>query len=146
MKSMRVVMRVQISSSFCKRVWLLEDDDARSEEIVSFGSLTVWVLFVWSLKTPNTFCLIVTNTGTKSTFRWYRWEAFVVLPRWTYCCTTVKTTFILRYYVLRLFFFPLFRLCQLPWTAKLYITTIMHKKISRSKFAINCCKDWFKSI
>ena len=46
MKSMRVVMRVLISSSFCKRVWLLKDDHARSEEIVSFGSLTVWVLFV----------------------------------------------------------------------------------------------------
>ena len=31
--SMRIVMRVRISSSFDKMVWCLKDDHARSEEI-----------------------------------------------------------------------------------------------------------------
>ena len=87
MKSMSVVMGVRISLSFDNMVWGSKDYHAQSEEIRCTLEDLRFACFLSGL-VPNTFRLIVNNTVTTSTFRWWRWETII-----GYGCATVKTTF-----------------------------------------------------
>ena len=86
--SKRINIRTNEVNESCNgMVWRSKDYRAQSEEIRCTLEDLRFACFLSGL-VPNTFCLIVNNTVTTSTFRWWRWETII-----GYGCATVKVTF-----------------------------------------------------